>query len=225
MTVIILIYHFKTFFMKKVLLFSWLLLAVEFLSAQPFTSSPPLYIPVTTAHNSGLFIQGQPGVNGSMTFEADGQDQVFWITGANNLFKIGGAGGSEPSIGAINIDGSGHVGIGTTNTSGFNFNVAGTAVFDGVTVKSFSGTNPKATPWADYVFDKNYVLPSLGDLAAFIKENKHLPGIPTAAEVEKNGIDLGATQAKLLEKIEQLTLYTIELQKQIDELKKSGNSR
>lgn len=186
----------------------------------------PIYIPVGTAGNSGLFVQGaHQGINGNITLEADGQDQVFWITAANSLFKIGGNGASEPAIGAINIDGIGHVGIATTNTSGFNFNVAGTAVFDGITVKNFSGVNPKATPWADFVFDKNYKLPSLESVAAFIKENNHLPGIPTAAEVEKNGIDLGATQAKLLEKIEQLTLYTIELQKQVDELKKAVNVR
>ncbi len=75
------------------------------------------------------------------------------------------------------------------------------------------------TPWADYVFSKYYQLPSLESIAAYIKANKHLPGIPSAAEVEKNGIDLGVNQARLLEKIEQLTLYTIELQKQVESLK------
>ena len=209
--------------MKKALLFCCLSFAVNVLFAQPFTSSGPLYIPVFTAGNSGLFVQGaHQGINGSISFEADGQDQIFWITGANSLFKIGGVGATDPSIGAINIDNFGHVGVGTTNTSGFNFNVAGTAVFDGITVKNFSGTRPNATPWADYVFNKEYQLPSIQSVETFIKANGHLPGIPTAAEVEKNGLDLVATQAKLLEKIEQLTLYTIELQRQIDELKKTA---
>jgi hypothetical protein len=211
--------------MKKVLLFSCLFFAASTLFSQPFTRSNQLWIPVTGASASGLFIQGQTGVNGSMTFEANGVDQVFWITGASNLFKIGGAGGSEPAIGAINIDGSGHVGIGTINTSGFNFNVAGTAVFDGITVKNFSGNRPNATPWADYVFDKNYQLPSLESVASFIRENKHLPGIPTTAEVEKNGLDLAANQVKLLEKVEQLTLYVIELQKQVDQLKAAKSQK
>jgi hypothetical protein len=206
--------------MKKAYLFSCLFFAVSAIFAQPFTSSGPLYIPVFTAGNSGLFVQGgHPGINGNITMEAEGQDQIFWITAANSLFKIGGNGATEPGLGAINIDNLGHVGIATANTSGFNFNVAGTAVFDGITVKNFSGNRPNATPWADYVFDKKYQLPTLESVAAFIKENNHLQGMPTAAEVEKNRIDLAANQVKLLEKVEQLTLYVIELQKQIDQLK------
>jgi hypothetical protein len=210
--------------MKKVLLFSGFLLSTYISFAQPFTSSPGLYIPVSGANSSGLFVQGQTGVDGNITLEGLGNSQVFWLSAGNNLFKIGGNGGSEPAMGVINIDGnSGHVGINTLNTSGFTFNVNGTAVFDGITVKAFSGTDPKSTPWADYVFDKNYQLPSIYSMAAYIKENNHLPGIPTTAEVEKYGVDLGATQAKLLEKIEQLMLYTIELQKQIDALKAEKN--
>jgi hypothetical protein len=53
----------------------------------------------------------------------------------------------------------------------------------------------------------------------FIKANKHLPGIPSAAEVEKNGINVGEMQKLQLEKIEQLTLYIIELKKEIEKLK------
>jgi hypothetical protein len=90
-------------------------------------------------------------------------------------------------------------------------------VFDQVTVMNVSGNNPKATPWADFVFDKTYRLLPLDSLSKFIKANSHLPGIPTSEEVGKKGIDLGATQAKLLEKIEQLTLYTIDLQSQADQ--------
>ncbi len=148
-----------------------------------------------------------------------GNWQAYWITGANGYLKIGGSGGAEPGTSAINVDYTGNVGVGTLNTSGYKFSVAGSAVFDAVTVKSFSSTNPKGTPWADYVFDRNYQLPTLESVATYIKQNRHLPGIPTATEVEKNGLDLGATQAKLLEKIEELTLYTIELQKQVDLLK------
>lgn len=208
--------------MKQSFLFYCLLFAVNYLSAQPFTSSGPLYIPVSTAGNSGLFVQGaHQGINGSISFEADGQDQIFWITGANSLFKIGGIGASDPATGAINIDNLGHVGINTVHTSDYTFSVNGTAVFDGITVKSFSASRPNAVPWADYVFARGYQLPSLQSIAAFIKANGHLPGIPTAADVEKNGLDLAANQARLLEKIEQLTLYTIELQRQIDELKKT----
>ena len=71
----------------------------------------------------------------------------------------------------------------------------------------------------DYVFKTNYELRSLSELNAFIKEHGHLPNIPKAAEVEKNGQDLGLIQQKLLEKIEELTLYVIDLKKEIDTLK------
>ena len=81
--------------------------------------------------------------------------------------------------------------------------------------------------WADYVFSKNYKLMPLSNVESFIKQHKHLPGIVTAKEVNQYGIDVGQTQAKLLEKIEELTLYLIELnkkvvvqQREIDKLKR-----
>ncbi|HWK02993.1 MAG TPA: hypothetical protein VNS58_05155 [Puia sp.] len=83
------------------------------------------------------------------------------------------------------------------------------------------------TGWPDYVFAPGYHLPSLGELEQYIRQNSRLPGIPSAAEVEKKGIDVGDHQAALLKKIEELTLYTIEQDKklaaqgeELDELKK-----
>jgi uncharacterized coiled-coil protein SlyX len=77
--------------------------------------------------------------------------------------------------------------------------------------------------WPDYVFSKQYKLPSLGEVETFINQNNHLPGIPSAAEVEKKGIDVANNQAALLKKIEELTLYIIEqektIQKQNDQFK------
>ena len=64
-----------------------------------------------------------------------------------------------------------------------------------------------------------YKLPSLYELEKQIKLNKHLPGIPSAKEVEANGFEVGEMQANMMEKIEELTLYIIQLQKQIDQLK------
>jgi uncharacterized coiled-coil protein SlyX len=69
--------------------------------------------------------------------------------------------------------------------------------------------------WPDYVFSKQYKLPLLADVENFINQNSHLPGIPSAAEVEKKGIDVGSNQAALLKKIEELTLYIIEQDKTI----------
>ncbi|WP_396152125.1 beta strand repeat-containing protein [Flavobacterium sp.] len=74
--------------------------------------------------------------------------------------------------------------------------------------------------WADYVFAKDYSLMPLNDLEKFIKINGHLPNIPKAEEVVKEGIDLGAMDAKLLEKIEELTIHTIELNKKNEALEK-----
>jgi len=73
--------------------------------------------------------------------------------------------------------------------------------------------------WADYVFDKKYDLKSIDEVEKFITKNGHLPNVPSAKEIEKEGLDLGKMDAKLLEKIEELTLYVIELKKEIDNLK------
>ncbi|WP_340076410.1 hypothetical protein [Leptobacterium sp. I13] len=67
-----------------------------------------------------------------------------------------------------------------------------------------------AVPVPDYVFHEDYKLCSLEELQNYIKENKHLPNIPSAKDMETNGIELGAMNMKLLEKIEELTLYIME---------------
>ncbi len=73
--------------------------------------------------------------------------------------------------------------------------------------------------WADFVFDENYELPTIEYLENFIKENGHLPDIPKEEEIIKNGVNLGEMQAKLLQKIEELTLYIIQLKKEINQIK------
>lgn len=73
--------------------------------------------------------------------------------------------------------------------------------------------------WADYVFEPSYKLLSLEKVESFVKENKHLPNVPSAEEMSKNGLDVTTTSAKLMEKIEELTLYVIELNKEIKKLK------
>lgn len=76
------------------------------------------------------------------------------------------------------------------------------------------------TGWADFVFAPDYQLPTLGEVEAHIKEHKHLPGIPTEAEVKKDGANLGEMNVKLLQKVEELTLYMIQQNKEIESLKK-----
>lgn len=79
------------------------------------------------------------------------------------------------------------------------------------------------TDWADFVFEPDYKLRSLSEVEMFIKLNKHLPEIPSAKEVENNGIAVGEMNAKLLQKIEELTLYLIEMKKENEELKSLKN--
>jgi hypothetical protein len=73
--------------------------------------------------------------------------------------------------------------------------------------------------WHDEVFDTNYPLMSLAGLRAFINANHHLPEIPSAQEVVKNGIDVQQIDSRLLQKVEEMTLYILSQQDQIDDLK------
>ncbi len=74
------------------------------------------------------------------------------------------------------------------------------------------------TNWADYVFKPDYKLMPLNEVAQFIKENNHLPGVPKGEKVETEGLNLGEMQAKQMEKIEELTLYIIAQNKQMEKL-------
>jgi hypothetical protein len=94
-------------------------------------------------------------------------------------------------------------------------NVLGGILSDSVRVSP--GAN-----WADYVFANGYQLKPLGELENFIKINQHLPNVPSAADVANNGIELGAMNAKLLEKIEELTLYILQQQKQLQAQQDNG---
>lgn len=112
------------------------------------------------------------------------------------------------------VDGSGNVNIGSqTDATGYILRVGGKMICEEVKVKL------QSSGWPDYVFSENYKLPALSDLGNFIKTNKHLPNIPSAAEVEKNGLEVGDMQKRMMEKIEELTLYIIQQQTEIDELK------
>ena len=107
---------------------------------------------------------------------------------------------------------NGNVSVGTADSKGYRFAVNGDAIFTKVKVKAY--------PWADYVFQKNYLLRPLSEVEQFIQQYQHLPDMPSAAEVEMDGLDLAGNQALLLKKVEELTLYVIELQKEVDALKK-----
>lgn len=129
-----------------------------------------------------------------------GTGGVNFCDGASNIVaRVEGNGG-----GYFN----GNIGIGTTDTKNYKFAVNGSAIFTKVVVKPYSN-------WPDYVFNSSYRLRPLSEVEQYIKQYGHLPEVPTADEVEKNGLDVGDNQATLLKKIEELTMYVIEQNKKI----------
>lgn len=131
-------------------------------------------------------------------------------------------------IGAsILVDKDNQVGVGT-NSPSYKLDVNGTSRFtqkmiveDDIESKKVKVTaTPGSVP--DYVFKPDYELRSLPELESYIKTNSHLPNVPSAKEIEANGQDVGELQLKLLEKIEELTLHIIKLNKRIVELENKG---
>ncbi len=117
---------------------------------------------------------------------------------------------------------SGKLAIGTSNTPN-DFNTAGgyrLYVTGGILTEKVKVAVATSSNWADYVFNKDYKLRSLAEVETYVNKNKHLPGVPSADEVVKEGIDMATMDAKLLEKIEELTLYLIEMKKENETLKK-----
>jgi hypothetical protein len=109
---------------------------------------------------------------------------------------------------------AGNLGIGVTSTNGYKLAVNGSIFATSLRLRA---------TWPDYVFDQEYALMSLKDLELYIKINKHLPGIPTEQEVNVNGFDVSLINAKLLEKIEELTIHIIKLNKDLETLKEEYN--
>lgn len=108
---------------------------------------------------------------------------------------------------------NGSIGIGTTNINDYKLAVAGKIHAQEIKIEH-------PDQWSDFVFDDDYDLRSISDLETFINENNHLPEIPSAEEVNENGVNVGEMEAKLLKKVEELTLYLIEQQKVIDKQQK-----
>jgi hypothetical protein len=108
----------------------------------------------------------------------------------------------------LTIDNNGNIGIGTTTPGSFKLAVEGKI---GAREVNVTLTNP----WPDYVFEKSYALPTLEEVKSYIDQNKHLPEVPSAKEMETNGVNLGEMNMLLLKKIEELTLYQIESNKRI----------
>jgi len=111
-----------------------------------------------------------------------------------------------------NSGGAIQVGSAVTPT-GYAISINGRAICEELKIQASSN-------WPDYVFEKNYSLKSLDELRSYINQNKHLPNIPSAETIEKNGIEVGDMQKRIMEKIEELTLYILQLQEQNNQLEK-----
>lgn len=137
----------------------------------------------------------------------------------NHKISVGTNGAMSITAGAkpLSLEGSrvtltGKVGVNTNNTvNGYAFAVDGGIITDEVLILDVED-------WPDYVFGQDHDLMSLGELKAFINKHSHLPEIPSAQEVEENGVNVVEMQKLLLKKIEELTLYTVEQQRLIEEL-------
>ncbi|WP_408043306.1 hypothetical protein [Tenacibaculum litopenaei] len=132
----------------------------------------------------------------------------------NGKFFIGKKSGqkmTESEVFAVDLN-TGNIGVGTVDTSGFKLGVNGKVA--ALEVKVAAKSN-----WPDYVFQPTYDLPSLTEVEEHIRQKGHLANIPSAEIVAKEGFYLADMDARLLEKIEQLTLYTIQQQKEIETLR------
>ncbi|MBN2165064.1 MAG: hypothetical protein JW717_02185 [Marinilabiliaceae bacterium] len=117
---------------------------------------------------------------------------------------------------ALTIANDGKVGIGTENPQA-ELAVNGTILAKEVRVSVTDGD------WPDYVFSDDYQLKNLNEVEGFINENNHLPDVPSAQAMEEEGVDLAKMNKVLLQKVEELTLYMIQQQKEIEALKAKVN--
>jgi hypothetical protein len=152
------------------------------------------------------------------------------VSGNQNRFFIQRVSANTEALTILNNN---NIGVGTTNPVQ-KFHVNGKAVFeDNVGIGTTSPSERldvagkiracevivEQNNWCDYVFEPNYKLKSLDEVEQFIKQNKHLPNIPPAKEIAQNGIAISDMTQRLMEKVEELTLYLIQQQKEIEQLK------
>ena len=180
----------------------------------------------TTSPTAKLDINGRTQFRDGIDFGVGGTSNVgmiswsgtnTFIMAANGTNPIGfNTGGSE----RMKIPSTGQVIIGsiTTIPPDYKLAVAGNVIAEKVKVKK------QSSGWPDYVFAPSYKLPSLIEVEKFVKQNSHLPEIPSAAEIEKDGQDLGDMNRLLLKKVEELTLYIINQEKRIQELEKKSKN-
>ncbi len=147
---------------------------------------------------------------------------VIWLRGGTTTYNYAGNYGVDPKVfdgvqNPLPLQVSNFPALSYKTTPDNYVTTNGISTTRNVRVSGIISTNKvKVTQngWADYVFDSSYQLPHLDSVAAYIQENKHLPDMPSAKEVERKGLDLGEIVKQQQVKIEELTLYLIEMKKQ-----------
>lgn len=162
---------------------------------------------------TGLIIPTGAAAGKVLTSDATGNATWQAATGGagSNSWTLTGANISNTNTGLVIIGG-------TTSPDATDLNLK-LAVKGNIYAQKLKVTQ---TGWADYVFAPNYQLRPLPEVSAFIKQHQRLPELPSTAEVEKNGIDVGNNQVLLLKKIEELTLYVIKEHTDIQQLKNTN---
>ncbi|RBL89961.1 SlyX family protein [Chitinophaga flava] len=171
-----------------------------------------------TNHAAGEFIKdiaSIPGLYGLFRFTFYTGSGPQGQLGISELFYLNGEAAQAYDGLMVRYDAANNVTMGSKLRPS-NLNVNGQVNTNRVKVTQDS--------WADFVFDPAYTLPSLPTVEKFIQDNQHLPNIPSAKEVTDKGLDLGDISARLLQKIEELTLYMIEQHKKIETLTKENQA-
>ncbi len=163
------------------------------------------------------FTYGFVGI-GTATPDAYFNIKIPVTTSPKNPFSVSNSSGSD----LVFIDPTGKVVIGNGVNYGTTTNY-GLYVGNGILTSIVKIATVNGTDWQDYVFSNAYKLKPLSEVALFIKQNNHLPDVPSAEDVQKNGIDVAKMDATLLKKIEELTLYIIQQQQQIKDLQDKVN--
>jgi hypothetical protein len=169
-----------------------------------------------------FYVNGQTHLNGNLgvgTAAANGNVRLS-VNGPSHLDGDVGI-GILPQSG-IKLLVNGKVGIGNVTSFPGNY---GLYVANGILTEKVKVAVQNTSAWSDFVFSENYKLRSISELDSFISRHKHLPDIPNAEEVVKDGIDVTELIAKLLQKIEENTLYIISLEKRISELENNAESK
>ena len=173
------------------------------------TPSSKLSLGISTG-NKKLFIYDS-GTEASGFGQALFEFRIFGAASSTNHISFGKYDLTSDSFSEqMRLDNTGNLSIGTTDSKGYKFAVNGSTIATSVTVKS-------AANWPDYVFKKDYKLPSLQEVKAYIDQNQHLPEIPSEQQIAKEGLDLGEMNKLLMKKVEELTLYLIEKDKEVRE--------